>query len=703
MTRVDRFPWLRQDRPQGEHPEGHKSLAAYPLRVLRREGAPLVISLVLHVAALLLLAPWLLMRTIPVQQIAVEVMLEPDASQPPPRRSEIASLLRGPERLPRMQLKSLFPPTTPRPVQAQSTQIDQQIEQQIEQPMASMVPAEQPGQGQSGRSSPAPRETAALSAPSAAGPAAAPDSAGSTALSRGAAEASAAAPREPSQGSAAQPSARAVASPSRPGEDRQEGLATLDGPASQVQAAQPEFRQAARQGGQASMRGGSQAPDEGLARQPGSPDQTALVAARAVPQSQSGSSASRGGTVSQVALPVARLSGQGGVVAAETTASAGLVQSAAPAPRADGAVASRTPASSGQGKTASGTVASSRSVNPAERGSGLVAAATPGTGADAATSRPPTAGGQGSAASGAGATSRAMSPAERGSGLVAAATPGTGADAAASRPPTAGGQGSAASGAGATSRAVSPAERGSGLVAAAAPGASGPGAAASGAGPGAGVAGEGRAQQLAGSGSGARDVPTAMRAASGAASSAAPAGSDGGSGQLSARTEAPVQSTREARTAPLQPQQPNGQARVIEERFTASALKVDSPRSICEIPLMFAGFDRKPIPKGLDSINATAASLPGETPPRHHPGNEAPRYPMQALGSRAEGRVLVRAEIRPDGQVGKLWIKQSSGAQTLDQAALDTVRAWRFSPAQRHGMAVAMWLDVPIEYKLPKE
>jgi outer membrane biosynthesis protein TonB len=34
-------------------------------------------------------------------------------------------------------------------------------------------------------------------------------------------------------------------------------------------------------------------------------------------------------------------------------------------------------------------------------------------------------------------------------------------------------------------------------------------------------------------------------------------------------------------------------------------------------------------------------------------------------------------------------------------AALETVRGWRFYPAQRHDMAVAVWMDVPIEYKLP--
>ena len=468
---------------------------------------------------------------------------------------------------------------------------------------------------------------------------------------------SAAAPRVSSQSSAAQPSSRAITSPSRPGEDRPLGMITLDGPASQVQSAQPELRQSARLGGKTSTRGGSQAPDEGTASDAGSPNQAAMVAARAIPQSQPGSTASRSGSAPQVTVPVARLSGQGGVVAAETV-SAGLVQATAPSRGADAALTSRAPATSGA-NTPTATTPGSRSVNPSERGSGLVAAAT--TAQDA-------------------------------EGAVASRAP----SASVSAPVV-------AFGAGSGGRAVSPGERGSRLVVAAAPVAAGPGAAANGAGMGASDAGEGRAQQLLGSSAAARDTPSTMLGAGNATMSASPTGLEGGSGQLSSHTETPVQITREARSAPLQGQKPNGQARVIEERFTASALQVDSPKSVCEIPLMFAGFDRKPIPKGLDSINATAASLPGETPPRHHPGNEAPRYPMQALGSRAEGRVLVRAEIQADGRVGKIWIKQGSGAQVLDQAALNTVRNWRFTPAQRHSMAVAMWLDVPIEYKLPKE
>ena len=151
------------------------------------------------------------------------------------------------------------------------------------------------------RPNPAPREVAGLSAPSqsalASPPqpsAAAPTGLDEMTLQRGSAEGSPVAPL-PSLGSTPQPSARAVAASSRPGEDRQDGPVTLAGPVPQAQAVQPEFRQAARQGGQASLRGGSQAPDDGLSRQTGAPDQIAMLAARAAPQALPGSGAGRGG------------------------------------------------------------------------------------------------------------------------------------------------------------------------------------------------------------------------------------------------------------------------------------------------------------------------------------------------------------------------------------------------------------------------
>ncbi|MFP5381241.1 MAG: TonB family protein [Gammaproteobacteria bacterium] len=570
---------------------------------LRRDGGPLVVSLVLHVAAALLIAPWLVMRTIPAPQVEVEVMLEPQAPEPPRSRPERAARVRSPARPPQMQPATPPVPTPPRTAAPTSTP-----ERPVEAAPARPVAAPRPGKGLAGRSTATPRETAGLSAPQG-GPvrhAAQPASSGPTALVRGSADQGAVEPRAPSAGSTPQPSARPAVLASRPGEDRDDGPQRIDGPLSQVEAVQPEFRHAARLGGQSSLRGGGRAPEEGLARHGGAPGQTALVAARAVPQALTGSGGSPGGAVA--VSPASRPAGGG------------------PAVRESGPASPST----------------------------LAAAALAGTGAGVSPSGGAPAG-TGLASAGLGSGSRTTTPGERTRGLAAATA----------AAPTAGG-------------------------------------AAEGSGSGAGTAGVGYAQHPVARASLPTEVGSTRLAASTGASVPSGGGVVAGEAQLSDRGEpaAAAQPMHEARADVLRPQVPVGEARVIEERFTAPALKVASPRSVCELPLLFAGFDRKPIPKGLDTINA-AEPMPGEIPPRHHPSNQAPRYPVQALGQRAEGRALVRAEVRADGAVGQLWIKQTSGFQALDLAALETVRGWRFQPAQRHGMAVAMWMDVPIEYKLP--
>lgn len=564
---------------------------------LRRDGTPLAISVGLHLLILLLLAPWLVMRTIPDTQIEVEVMLEPEAKEAPRSRHAQVARLRDPVKAATQQ---------PRAVQVRPIEAVQETEPSLPR----TAPVAQPDPGESGTSAPAEREVAGLSAPTS--PAlqrsAAPLNAGASALQLATREPRQDMPRSPSLGSTPQTSVRAAATQSRAGEDRDNGPYTLDGPAPQAQTAQPEFRQASRLGGQASQRGSSLAPSDGVAREPGSPGQTALYTAPAVPYAQPASGAGRSGQMPALAARTERTSGQGSVAAGEGSASSNLAQSTvSPDAGMGAAFASRAPAPSGQSVEGSGS--GSRNVSPGERSSGLLAAAIP-------------------------------------------AMPSMG-------------------------------------------------RAASGSGPGASVSGEGRAQQLTGVGMATRDTVSPLLAADGGDAARGEADSNGGLLSGRAEASASTQALREAQDAPLQIQKPAGQAWVIEERFTATALKVNSPSSICELPLMFAGLDRKPIPKGLDSINATAASLPGETPPRHRPGNLAPRYPLQAVTLRSQGRALVRAEILPNGLVGKVWIKQTSGAQVLDMAALNTVRSWRFHPAERHGMAVAMWLDVPIEYKLP--
>lgn len=59
-------------------------------------------------------------------------------------------------------------------------------------------------------------------------------------------------------------------------------------------------------------------------------------------------------------------------------------------------------------------------------------------------------------------------------------------------------------------------------------------------------------------------------------------------------------------------------------------------------------------------------------------------------------RVLVSVSGLPD----KITVAHSSGCSSLDRAAEQTVRHWRFTPGTRDGKAVPMWVEVPIRFRL---
>jgi protein TonB len=80
--------------------------------------------------------------------------------------------------------------------------------------------------------------------------------------------------------------------------------------------------------------------------------------------------------------------------------------------------------------------------------------------------------------------------------------------------------------------------------------------------------------------------------------------------------------------------------------------------------------------------------------------NPPPAYPAAARRRAQEGRVLVRAEVLADGRCSRVELKQGSGHELLDQAALEAVRKWRFVPARQGEQAVTAWVDVPIAFKL---
>jgi protein TonB len=80
--------------------------------------------------------------------------------------------------------------------------------------------------------------------------------------------------------------------------------------------------------------------------------------------------------------------------------------------------------------------------------------------------------------------------------------------------------------------------------------------------------------------------------------------------------------------------------------------------------------------------------------------NPKPPYPALSKRLGEQGKVVVRVLIGTDGIAQKTEIKQSSGFDRLDQAALTTVLRWRYVPGKRAGVPEAMWFNVPISFVL---
>lgn len=97
-------------------------------------------------------------------------------------------------------------------------------------------------------------------------------------------------------------------------------------------------------------------------------------------------------------------------------------------------------------------------------------------------------------------------------------------------------------------------------------------------------------------------------------------------------------------------------------------------------------------PKPVAKINRDPSPLAG---------NQAPKYPPQALRAGVEGSVSVRVEVDANGNATDVQVVERSGERSrdLDRAVTDAVRKWQFEPAMKDGKAVAGAVVVPVEFK----
>jgi TonB family protein len=64
------------------------------------------------------------------------------------------------------------------------------------------------------------------------------------------------------------------------------------------------------------------------------------------------------------------------------------------------------------------------------------------------------------------------------------------------------------------------------------------------------------------------------------------------------------------------------------------------------------------------------------------------------------GTVVVWIFIDVDGIVGNTLVQTPSGYAELDEAALSVARTMRFSPALNGEQRVAVWLSLPITFRV---
>jgi protein TonB len=108
-------------------------------------------------------------------------------------------------------------------------------------------------------------------------------------------------------------------------------------------------------------------------------------------------------------------------------------------------------------------------------------------------------------------------------------------------------------------------------------------------------------------------------------------------------------------------------------------------------------------------VVASTGASPEPTPANHielpssqadYLHNPKPPYPPLSKRLGEQGQVLVRVLIGTDGVALKAELKQSSGFERLDQAALAAAMRWRYLPGRRGGVPETMWFTAPITFAL---
>ena len=79
------------------------------------------------------------------------------------------------------------------------------------------------------------------------------------------------------------------------------------------------------------------------------------------------------------------------------------------------------------------------------------------------------------------------------------------------------------------------------------------------------------------------------------------------------------------------------------------------------------------------------------------------RYPLELWDGRAEGEVVLMVHVDDMGAVDSVYVLTSSGEPAFDSAAVAGAPAIRYEPGRRGDDRVAMWVRVPVRFRMPAD
>jgi len=139
----------------------------------------------------------------------------------------------------------------------------------------------------------------------------------------------------------------------------------------------------------------------------------------------------------------------------------------------------------------------------------------------------------------------------------------------------------------------------------------------------------------------------------------------------------------------------------------SSASSVIAPMASPEPATVAASVsDRSPSSRAVTGYPSPSV-IPSDEPAVLLPSSDAdylhnppPAYPRMSRRMGEQGTAVVRVFINAEGRAESAELRTSSGFRRLDDAALETVKRWRYVPGKRAGIAESMWFNIPIRFVL---